>query len=869
MTNPYVNKVELSDGTTIMDLTSDTVTAGDMVRGVTAHDRSGAAITGSLGNATQSTDGLMSASDKEKLDGFTGPYCPEAGRILPYGGTTPPEGYLMCDGEAYSREEYSELFEVIGTTFGSGDGSTTFNVPDLRGRTSIGANASHLMGTTGGEESHTLTVDEMPSHYHAGTTAGYSGNPPATGSGTYSYPSTVCYQERNPSDRRSTASAGGGQAHNNMQPYQVVNYIICTGKVGYAGIKGDKGDKGDTGSTGAAAGFGTPTATVDSNTGTPSVTVTASGPDTAKVFEFEFENIKGDKGEPLEVDHFVPVAAGLIYPYAGSTAPTGYLMCDGSAVSRITYADLFEAIGTTYGAGDGSTTFNVPDLRGRIPLGSSSDYALGSTGGAAEVTLTKEQSGLPSHGHGFTQPTVNGGKTTTGGGGAHGHQHRGYYNTSWDGTVGRQCMSRYYQNDEATDSSGVIISVSNHTHEQVAHTHSVSGGAVSNNNGANASQAHTNLQPYTATNYIISTGFEYGGLQGTAAGFGTPTATIDSNVGTPSVTVTATGPDTAKIFEFEFENMKGETGAQGTAAGFGTPTATVDNHSGTPSVTVTATGPDTAKVFDFEFSNLKGEPFTIEDTVEISAGIIHPFAGSVAPDGYLMCDGAAVSRTEYAELFIAIGTTYGAGDGSTTFNVPDLRAKVPIGSNTSYALGATGGEAEHVLLESEMPSHVHEAAFDWASGGGSSKTQGEPWAINMTSGAGDGVGTWPFGSDTGATRFGWTGGSQAHNNMQPYQVVNYIICTGKKFPALKGETGDVGNVIHIGTSAPNPRGSYVLWYNPLSGAFKAWNYVTPDDYTNGDWAWRELSFADIGKNGDIYTATADVPQYEEAVPVSN
>ena len=112
------------------------------------------------------------------------------------------------------------------------------------------------------------------------------------------------------------------------------------------------------------------------------------------------------------------------------------------------------------------------------------------------------------------------------------------------------------------------------------------------------------------------------GPAGAAAGFGTPTATVDNSVGTPSVTVTASGSNTAKVFSFAFKNLKGATGATGAAgakgdtgaqgpagaaAGFGTPTATVDNSVGTPSVTVTASGSNTAKVFSFSFKNLKGE----------------------------------------------------------------------------------------------------------------------------------------------------------------------------------------------------------------------------------------------------------------------
>lgn len=175
--------------------------------------------------------------------------------------------------------------------------------------------------------------------------------------------------------------------------------------------KGDKGDKGDTG---AAAGFGTPTATVDSNVGTPSVGISASGPDTAKVFNFAFHNLKGEKGN------------------TGNT--------------------------------------------------------------------------------------------------------------------------------------------------------------------------------------------------GAAAGFGTPSASVDANVGTPSVDVSASGPDTAKVFNFAFHNLKGEkgnTGNTGAAAGFGTPTATVDSNVGTPSVDVTASGPDTAKVFGFQFHNMKGEKGDTGDPTSSTAEDIH------------------------------------------------------------------------------------------------------------------------------------------------------------------------------------------------------------------------------------------------------
>ena len=78
---------------------------------------------------------------------------------------------------------------------------------------------------------------------------------------------------------------------------------------------------------------------------------------------------------------------GTIKPWGKATAPDGYLLCDGSAVSRTTYADLFGVIGTTYGTGDNSTTFNVPDLQGKFPQGKSGTTNLATTGGANTVTV--------------------------------------------------------------------------------------------------------------------------------------------------------------------------------------------------------------------------------------------------------------------------------------------------------------------------------------------------------------------------------------------------------------------------------------------------------------------------------------------------
>jgi len=142
-------------------------------------------------------------------------------------------------------------------------------------------------------------------------------------------------------------------------------------------------------------------------------------------------------------------------------------------------------------------------------------------------------------------------------------------------------------------------------------------------------------------------------------------------------------------------------------------------------------------------------------------GTIAPFGGASDPSYWLICDGRAVSRTDYAALFGVIGTTYGAGDGSTTFNIPDLRGNVAVGASTDYSLGDTGGEETHTLSVSEMPSHSHTVSMKRTS------------VNNYTGGAG-----WnPLGGSTydGDFTTQATGDGLAHNNMQPYVVTNYII----------------------------------------------------------------------------------------------
>lgn len=107
---------------------------------------------------------------------------------------------------------------------------------------------------------------------------------------------------------------------------------------------------------------------------------------------------------------------GTLHQFAGGSAPDGFLMCDGSAVSRSTYSVLWTTIGTAYGAGDGSTTFNLPDLRGRIPVGVGSHTDVDALGKNDGSTLADRR---PKHKHTVVNPTVN---SHSHGGGNHRHE---------------------------------------------------------------------------------------------------------------------------------------------------------------------------------------------------------------------------------------------------------------------------------------------------------------------------------------------------------------------------------------------------------------------------------------------------------------
>lgn len=267
----------------------------------------------------------------------------------------------------------------------------------------------------------------------------------------------------------------------------------------------------------------------------------------------------------------------------------------------------------------------------------------------------------------------------------------------------------------------------------------------------------------------------------------------------------------------------------------------------------------------------------LEGGESLPIGSIVQYASSGTPDeGWLLCDGRAISRQTYSDLFNKIGTAFGAGDGSSTFNIPDLRGKVPVGVNVNEtefdALAKTGGEKSHKLVLSETPKHSHTK--------GTMRIQGSVQYIMFD----DGLATSQSGAlvwgATGRNRTwnganggpaqkilyldtnngGWTGSTSEagsdgyHNNLQPYIALNYIIkasksslLTGQVIDNLDGSSTTDAPSIHAVKQAIQG------YCNDI--AFLRGDGTAPERSIGTAWqAWKITSLTIGGQHGSGLTA---------------
>lgn len=167
-------------------------------------------------------------------------------------------------------------------------------------------------------------------------------------------------------------------------------------------------------------------------------------------------------------------------------------------------------------------------------------------------------------------------------------------------------------------------------------------------------------------------------------------------------------------------------------------------------------------------------------------GEIRLFAGTFAPANWAFCDGSLLSISQNTALFSLLGTTYG-GNGTSTFALPDLRGRVPVHMGfgpglSNYALGQQGGSENVTLTSQQLPTHTHTAKCATTNNLG---TQSSPAGNYWSTDGGANTEAYNSASDNSAMAasvVGPTGGSQPHNNMQPFQVVNYIIALNGIYP---------------------------------------------------------------------------------------
>ncbi len=260
-------------------------------------------------------------------------------KIVPW--TFAPQGWAFCNGQTLLINQNNVLFSLLGTTYG-GDGVTTFKLPDLRGRMSFHTGSAYPLGQAGGEETHVLTALEMQTHSHAVSAASTGAGLAAAAGHVWGLSGLNAYHPTADGAMNQLSvvdAAGGGQAHNNIQPYLTLSFIIA---------------------------------------------------------------LQGAVPSPTSTDpaFSTPLVAELRIA-AFTFAPLGWTTCDGKLLNISSNTALFSLLGTTYG-GDGRSTFGVPNHTGMTPMhpgtpGGLTWRDLGEQNGEAAVALTAAET--PAHTH--------------------------------------------------------------------------------------------------------------------------------------------------------------------------------------------------------------------------------------------------------------------------------------------------------------------------------------------------------------------------------------------------------------------------------------------------------------------------------------
>lgn len=407
-----------------------------------------------------------------------------------------------------------------------------------------------------------------------------------------------------------------------------------------------------------------------------------------------------------------------------STPPPGYIFEDGSAISRTTYADLFALFGTTYGVGNGTTTFNVPDSRGRATVNLNAADAefnvIGEKYGEKLHSITTNE--IPSHAHPQNVSANNGGSAV-----------RNDYSSDVRG-------SSYAQGLNTANAGG--NAASNVIQPSIVKRYAIKWRAITGTDSTLASG--TTLQGYWATpplGYSLENGSAisrttYANLYSIigvtyGSGNGSTTFTLPNSQGrlgvnrNPSDTQFATLGQVfgEKRHTLTIAEMASHSHVQYITANSGG-SAIRNDYSSDAAGQAYSQGILTGSTGGGQAFNVIQPSIVKASTIKTAAsaggsddaGIVPGTSiegwWSSAPAGFLLEDGTAVSRTTYAALFTVIGTAFGAGNGTTTFNLPDSRGRVVVNLNTGdtqfATLGQKFGEKTHIMSLAELPAHSHE-----------------------------------------------------------------------------------------------------------------------------------------------------------------
>jgi microcystin-dependent protein len=271
-----------------------------------------------------------------------------------------------------------------------------------------------------------------------------------------------------------------------------------------------------------------------------------------------------------------------------------------------------------------------------------------------------------------------------------------------------------------------------------------------------------------------------GSLSGVSASLiGTPTAptaapgTITEQIATTAFVISAVANSSSTLGSIATQNANAVSITGGSVSNV---TASL---TGTPTAPTPTAGDSSTKIATTAFVQQNGTP----------TGSLLMWSTTLAPSGYLLCNGLAVSRSTYASLYAVIGTTFGSGDGSTTFNLPDYRNRMPIGAGSAYSAGATGGSADAIVVSHTHtatsavtdPGHNHKPSTEGTTSGYSTGKPPLPYLVSrsgLDGGPYTDINTTTSVTNVSvATTVGSTGSSGTNANLPPYLGIYFIIKT--------------------------------------------------------------------------------------------